>query len=195
MKVYNIAIFASGDGSNAQKIIEYFKGSSTIKVVLVVCNKPTANVLNRAKNENIPSLLISRADFYESNRVTEQLHSYNIDFVILAGFLWLIPQNLITAFPDKIINIHPALLPAYGGKGMYGMNVHEAVIAAREKESGITIHLVNEKYDEGKIIEQHRCSISETDTPQTLAQNIHQLEHRYFPAAIERFIQNNNNGI
>jgi phosphoribosylglycinamide formyltransferase-1 len=184
----NIAIFASGEGTNAQRIIDYFKSSTTVKVVLVVSNKSTANVLNRAKKEGVPTLLIDRAAFYESNTVIEKLRSINVDLIVLAGFLWIIPESLVKAFPNKIINIHPSLLPKFGGKGMYGMNVHEAVVRAKEKESGITIHYVNEHYDEGKIIERHRCNISENETAETLAAKIHQLEYDFFPHAIETIL-------
>ena len=181
----NIAIFASGEGTNAQKIINYFSRSESIRVALVVSNKPNANVLNRAKDAGVPTLLIDRQTFYNSNQTIEQLNLAKIDFIVLAGFLWLIPESLVKAFPNKIINIHPALLPKFGGKGMYGMIVHEAVIEAKEKKSGITIHFVNEKYDEGKIISQHSCKIDEHDTAELLAQKIHHLEYEFFPKAIE----------
>lgn len=184
----NIAIFASGEGTNAQNIIDYFKSSGKIKVALIVSNKPIANVLNRAKNSGIPTLVIDRNSFYESDKTIEQLKAAKIDLVVLAGFLWMIPPNLIKAFPDKIINIHPALLPKYGGKGMYGMNVHEAIIQAKDKKSGISIHYVNEQYDEGKIISQHTCAISENETPASLAKKIHELEYAHFPKAIEQLL-------
>jgi len=183
-----IAIFASGEGTNAQRIMDHFKSSATAGVTLVVSNKETANVLNRAKLSGIETLLIDRASFYESDAVIKQLKAAQIDLIVLAGFLWMIPASLINAFPDKIINIHPALLPKFGGKGMYGMHVHKAVIAAKEKESGISIHFVNEHYDEGKIIAQHACAVLETDTPESLAAKIHELEHAYFPEAIEKLI-------
>ncbi len=184
----NIAIFASGEGTNAQNIIDYFKTSDTIKIALIVSNKVNANVLNRAKQANIPSLVINRVDFYDNNITIEHLKSFNIDFIILAGFLWMIPEDLIKTYPNKIINIHPALLPNYGGKGMYGMKVHQAVIEAKEKESGISIHYVNEHYDEGKIISQHRCYVSENDTAETLAAKIHHLEYKFFPRVIEKVL-------
>ena len=183
-----IAIFASGEGTNAQCIIDYFKKSSVIKVALVVSNKPDANVLNRAKNEHIPTLIINRVDFYENTTTIQQLQHLTIDLIVLAGFLWMIPGSLIKAFPDKIINIHPALLPKFGGKGMYGMHIHTAVIKAKEKESGITIHYVNEKYDEGKIISQYTCGIDENDTTESLAKKIHLLEHTFYPKVIENII-------
>jgi phosphoribosylglycinamide formyltransferase-1 len=181
----NIAIFASGEGTNAQNIIDYFSKSEKVKIALVLSNKSEANVLNRAKQAGIPSLVIDRFSFYDSDNTIEKLKSSKIDLIVLAGFLWLIPENLVKGFPNKIINIHPALLPKFGGKGMYGMNVHKAVIERKEKESGITIHFVNEKYDEGQIIAQHKCRVEEKDTPEILAQKIHQLEYEYFPKAIE----------
>ncbi|MCX6295025.1 MAG: phosphoribosylglycinamide formyltransferase [Bacteroidetes bacterium] len=184
----NIAIFASGEGTNAQNMMDYFKSSDQIKIALIVSNKPTANVLNRAKANNVPTLILDKKTFFESNTIVNHLKDLKIDLIVLAGFLWIIPENLINAFPDKIVNIHPSLLPKYGGKGMYGMKVHEAVIEAKEKQSGISIHFVNEKYDEGEIIEQHTCSISENDTAEILAQKIHQLEQDHFPKAIEKVL-------
>jgi phosphoribosylglycinamide formyltransferase 1 len=184
----NIAIFASGEGTNAQHIINYFKGSHRINIALVVSNKATANVLNRAKNEHIPTLIIDRLHFYERDFLIEQLKLAHIDWIVLAGFLWMIPKNLIHSFPNKIINIHPALLPKFGGKGMYGMNVHRAVIAAKEKESGISIHFVNEVYDEGKIIAHYKCPVSENDTAEILAEKIHQLEQENFSKTIEQLL-------
>jgi len=184
----NIAIFASGEGTNAQNIIDYFKFSDKIKVKVIVSNNPRANVLNRAKKEGIPAMLINRESFYNSNSAIEQLRELQIDAIILAGFLWLIPENLIVAFPEKIINIHPALLPKFGGKGMYGMKVHEAVIKEKEKESGISIHYINNEYDKGEIISQHKCVVDALDTPQTLANKIHELEKEFFPKAIEKAI-------
>ena len=184
----NIAIFASGEGTNAQNIIDYFKLSKKIKVALIVSNKETANVLNRAKKSGIDTLIINRNSFYESDKIIEQLEAINIDLIVLAGFLWIIPERLIKAFTNKIINIHPALLPKYGGKGMYGLNVHQAVVEAKDAQSGISIHYVNEKYDEGKIISQHVCTISEYETATSLAQKIHELEYAHFPKAIEELL-------
>ena len=184
-----IAIFASGAGSNAQKIIGFFKESLTTKIVLVVCNNPKAGVLDIAAKENIPVLLIEKTKFSETGYAHE-LKSYVTDFIVLAGFLWKIPSPLINAFPDKIINIHPALLPAFGGKGMFGNAVHSAVIASKEKESGITIHYVDEKYDHGKIIFQTKCTVDESETPESLAQKIHQLEHEYYPKIIGKVVVN-----
>lgn len=187
----NIAIFASGEGTNAQRIIDYFKNSEKVKVALVVSNKDTANVLNRAKAASIETYLLNRADFVEKDTTIQFLKSKNIDLIVLAGFLWMIPENLVKAFPNKIINIHPALLPKFGGKGMYGMNVHRAVIEAKEKQSGISIHFVNEHYDEGEIISQHTCIVSENDTPESLAIKIHELEYEFFPKAIEKVLSAN----
>ena len=185
----NIAIFASGEGTNAQHIIDHFKLSDKIKIALIVSNRSTANVLERAKKSEIATLVIDRPSFYESDKTIEQLKTKKIDFIVLAGFLWIIPENLIKAFPNKIINIHPALLPKYGGKGMFGMNVHQAVIEAKDKQSGISIHYVNEKYDEGKMISQHTCTLSENETAESLAKKIHELEHAHFPKVIEGLLQ------
>lgn len=183
-----IAIFASGTGTNAQKIIEHFSKNNFIGVALIVSNKKDAGVLNVAAQNNIPTLIIEKDLFFDTNTYISLLQKLEIDFIVLAGFLWKIPQNLIAAYPNKIINIHPALLPKYGGKGMYGTKVHEAVILNKEKESGITIHYVDEQYDHGKIIFQASCSVDENDTPESLAQKIHQLEHQYFPTIIEECI-------
>lgn len=181
----NIAIFASGEGTNTQNIIDYFKSHDCgINVALVVSNNSKAIVLNRAKQAGIPGLIVDRDSFYNSNQLVEQLKAANIDLIVLAGFLWKVPESLIKNFPDKIINIHPALLPKFGGKGMYGMNVHKAVVEAKEKQSGISIHFVNEHYDEGQLIAQHTCPIDPSDTPETVAQKIHQLENEFFPKAI-----------
>jgi len=184
----NIAIFASGTGSNALKITEYFEKDDNINVVLIVSNKKTAKVLDMAATRQIKTLVIHRAFFYESEDILKNFNEYGIDFVVLAGFLWLIPQYLVKAFPNKIINIHPALLPKYGGKGMYGMNVHRAVKAANENQSGITIHYVNENYDEGNTIFQATCDISETDTPEHIQKKVQRLEHHYFPLIIEQLL-------
>ena len=181
-----IAVFASGSGSNAEQLIKHFQGVSEMTVSQVYCNKRNAFVLERAKNLDVPSLVFSRSEF-KSQEFLAQLES--VDFIILAGFLWKIPEYLIQAFPDKIINIHPALLPSYGGKGMYGSHVHESVIANKEKQSGITIHLVNENYDEGRTLFQASCDITSEDTPNSLAQKIHQLEHKYFPQIAEDYIR------
>lgn len=184
----NIAIFASGTGSNAQKIIDHFRHSDIARVTLIVCNKPGAGVLQIAERENIPSVLIDKTAFFNSDTYIKVLQDAKIDLVVLAGFLWKVPANLVQAFPNRIINIHPALLPKFGGKGMYGHFVHEAVIAAGEKESGITIHFVNEKYDDGETILQERCEITADDTPETVAKKVQALEHRWFPVIVERLL-------
>lgn len=184
----NIAIFASGSGTNAQKIMEHFENRTDVKVRLVLVNNPEAGVIQRAEKFNVPVVKFNRQQFSKSNDVVDILVNYQIDLVVLAGFLWLVPSQMVEAFPNKIVNIHPALLPNYGGKGMYGDNVHKAVIAAQEKESGITIHYVNEHYDEGAIIAQYTCQINSGDTPDDLATKIHKLEHRYFPQVIEDVI-------
>jgi phosphoribosylglycinamide formyltransferase 1 len=187
--VKHLAIFASGTGSNAQKIIDHFRNSSFIKASLIVCNNPAAGVLKIAAKENLPSVLIEKEKFFRGNGYVDELQENKIDFIILAGFLWKLPLALINAYPNRIINIHPALLPKYGGKGMYGNNVHEAVIAAGEKESGITIHYVDEHYDNGDIILQVECPVLPEDTPHSLAERIHKLEHEHYPQAIEEVIK------
>ncbi|MFN8240648.1 MAG: phosphoribosylglycinamide formyltransferase [Bacteroidales bacterium] len=184
----NIAIFASGSGTNAENVIKYFSTNNTARVVVVFSNKRDAFVLERAAKLNVPSVFFDRDDFYASGKVLETLESQNIDFIVLAGFLWLVPREIIKHYAGRIVNIHPALLPAYGGKGMYGDNVHRAVIANGEKESGITIHYVNESYDEGDIIFQARCEIEKSDDHLSLASKIHELEYRYFPVIIEKVL-------
>ncbi len=186
---HTIAIFASGTGSNAAQIIRHFSGHASVRVGLVVCNKPGAGVLAVAAAHGIPVLLIEKEQFFRGNAYVDELKQYSIDFIVLAGFLWKVPVALIQAYPNRIINIHPALLPKYGGKGMYGMHVHEAVIAAGDKESGITIHYVNERFDEGKHIFQAHCTIDPSDTPESLAQKIHALEHTHFSRVIEKVVQ------
>lgn len=183
----NIAIFASGRGSNAAKIIDYFQDKPEIaRVVLIISNKSNAGVLAHARQNKIDHIILKRQDFFHSNILLEQLRSYGVDFIVLAGFLWLVPKYLIQAFPEKIINIHPSLLPEFGGKGMYGMNVHKAVKAAGKRATGITIHFVNEVYDEGKILLQEQCDISEQDEPQDIARKVQQLEHEHYPKVIEK---------
>lgn len=184
-----IAIFASGSGSNAENIAQHFQSNAEVEISLILSNKKNAFVLERAKKLNIPSQTFTRADFYESHTIIDTLKSKNIDLIVLAGFLWLVPDSLVKAFPNAIMNIHPALLPNYGGKGMYGMNVHNAVIDNKEKESGITIHLVNEKYDDGETILQAKCWIDENDNAEDLAQKIHELEYEYFPRAVETYLE------
>ena len=185
-----IAIFASGSGSNAENIIQYFAQKPQFCVKSVFCNVPDAYVLERAKKYRIPTFVFNREEFRNPDKVFRQLQEQEIDFIVLAGFLWLMPSFITAAWPNKIVNIHPALLPAYGGKGMYGHYVHEAVIAAGEKESGITIHYVNDHYDQGAIIFQAKCPVLPTDTPDDLAARIHELEYRYFPEIIEKTILN-----
>jgi formyltetrahydrofolate-dependent phosphoribosylglycinamide formyltransferase len=185
----NIAIFASGTGTNTQSIIDYFRHHSFIKIALIVSNKPGAGVLTIAEKEAIPSLIIEKDHFIMGDAYTNELKKRQINFIVLAGFLWKIPLKLIAGYPNKIINIHPALLPKHGGKGMYGNRVHEAVIAAGEKESGITIHYVDELYDHGNIICQASCVIEEKETLASLAQKIQALEHHHYPAVIEKTVQ------
>ena len=187
----NLAIFASGSGTNAENICKYFQNYPDIKIKFILTNNPTAGVIIRSRRLNVESVVFNRDTFYKTNDIISLLKSNKIDLIILSGFLWLIPENLINEFPDRIINIHPALLPKYGGKGMYGMNVHNAVINNNEKESGITIHLVNEIYDKGEILFQTKCDILNTDSPETLAHKIHLLEYEYFPKVISNFITNN----
>lgn len=186
--MHRIAIFASGSGTNAKKIMEKFQDHPTISVRLVLSNNPDAYVLSRARQFNIPTLTFSRPELYQSNHIMDILSVQGIDYIVLAGFLWLIPAYILKAYPNRIVNIHPALLPNYGGKGMYGRRVHEAVIAGGEKESGISIHYVNEKYDDGQIIFQAKCPVEPGDTPETLAARIHELEHKYYPEVIEKVI-------
>ena len=183
-----IAIFASGSGSNAENIIQYFAQKPQFCVKSVFCNVPDAYVLERAKKYRIPSFVFNREEFRNPDKVFRQLQEQEIDFIVLAGFLWLMPSFITAAWPNKIVNIHPALLPAYGGKGMYGHHVHEAVIAAGEKESGITIHYVNDHYDQGAIIFQAKCPVLRTDTPADLAARVPQLEYRYFQQIIAETI-------
>jgi phosphoribosylglycinamide formyltransferase-1 len=182
-----LAIFASGTGSNTQQIINYFKSTSSVAIVsLIVCNKPGAGVLQIAQKESIDTLLIDRERFFHGDAYLPVLQKAGIDLIVLAGFLWKIPLVLIQTFPQRIINIHPALLPNYGGKNMYGNRVHETVINAGEKQSGITIHYVDEHYDEGDIIFQATCDVRPGDTPESLAQRIHQLEYKHYPEVIEK---------
>jgi phosphoribosylglycinamide formyltransferase 1 len=185
----HIAIFASGAGSNAQQIIHYFKNSELADVAMIFCNKPEAGVLSIAEKEKIPSLLIEKERFFRGDGYLPELENIKTDLIVLAGFLWKIPRSLIGAFPKRIINIHPALLPKYGGKGMYGQYVHQSVISAGEVESGITIHYVDEHYDNGDVIFQTACPVLENDTPEMLAQRIHQLEHLHYPKVTEEVLK------
>ncbi|AWW30664.1 phosphoribosylglycinamide formyltransferase [Echinicola strongylocentroti] len=182
-----IAILASGNGSNAEEIIKHFDGSTKGKVAVIASNKKDAYVLERAKNHDIPFFSFNRKEMEEAvlEKAFEEL---DVDLVVLAGFLLKVPDGLIHMFPERIINIHPALLPKFGGKGMYGMRVHEAVKAKREKETGITIHYVNEKYDDGRVIFQENVTVDENDTPEDIAKKVHALEHKYFPKVIESLL-------
>jgi phosphoribosylglycinamide formyltransferase-1 len=186
--MHPIAIFASGTGSNAQKIIDHFRNSSKIKVSLIVCNKPGAGIMQIAENENIPALLVEKERFFRGDSYVPELKEKEIEFIVLAGFLWKIPDRLIEEYHQKIINIHPALLPKYGGKGMYGRLVHEAVLASGDEESGITIHYVDEVYDHGQIILQAKTKVFVDDTPESLAKRVQQLEHTHYPLVIEDLI-------
>jgi phosphoribosylglycinamide formyltransferase 1 len=189
MSQFRIAIFASGGGTNAEAIMRHFKDHPAIKVVLVLSNNPNAFVLERAQKFAIPAKIFNRTEF---EQVVDILNEYEITHIVLAGFLWLIPISLIKAFPNKIINIHPALLPKFGGKGMYGMKIHELVRTSNETETGITIHVINEKYDEGPILFQERCEVSATDSPQEIANKVHQLEYAHYPVIIEEWILGTN---
>jgi phosphoribosylglycinamide formyltransferase 1 len=183
-----IAIFASGSGTNAEEIMKYFKNHAAIEVAGLVSNNAQAYALERAKKYGVPVFVFDRKLFRESQIVLEWLTERKITHVVLAGFMWLIPEYLLRAFPNRIINIHPALLPKFGGKGMYGMHVHEAVKATNEAVTGITIHLVNEKYDEGKILFQATCEVTPADTPEDIAHKVHALEYANYPRVIEDWI-------
>jgi len=184
-----IAIFASGSGSNAENIAVYFENNSLGRVEAIYCNNPKALVIQRAARLNIPLILFDREKFYAEDTVLRDLQSRKIDLIVLAGFLWLIPGNINKIWHDKIVNIHPALLPKYGGKGMFGMAVHEAVIDAGDTESGITIHLIDDVYDKGEILLQVKCPVLPDDTPETLAERVHRLEYAHFPKAIEKMLE------
>jgi phosphoribosylglycinamide formyltransferase-1 len=184
-----IAIFASGSGSNAQKIMEHFKRSSEAEVVLILTNNPQAYVLQRADNFEIPSHIFTRSEFYDTDTIIKLLKNLQVDLIVLAGFLWLVPPTLLKAFPNKIINLHPALLPKFGGKGMYGDHVHKAVLDGKEEESGITIHFVNEKFDEGEILHQSRFKIEPGDNLEMIKFKGQQLEHQHFPRVIENLLK------
>ncbi|MEH0155270.1 phosphoribosylglycinamide formyltransferase [Limibacter armeniacum] len=187
MKTINIAILASGTGSNAVKIIEHFKGNEQVNFI-VISNRKEAKVLESATSMGVQSHYFNRKDFYENGSVLNCLKDFNTDLVILAGFLWLVPEDMLEQYPDRILNIHPALLPKFGGKGMYGMNVHKAVVAKGEKQSGITIHFCNKHYDEGRAILQASCDIAPDDSPEEVARKVLQLEHFYYPRVIERMV-------
>ena len=182
-----ISVFVSGNGTNLQRIAEYFNDNKEVEIVNVVCNNPKAYAIERTKNLGIPVRMITKAEFNSPDFAQEMLELH-LDLIVLAGFLWKVPERLIHAYPHKIINIHPALLPKYGGKGFYGEHVHEAVVAAKEAHSGITIHYVNEVYDSGEIILQAQVALDDKETPDSLAAKIHQLEQAYFPVTIEYLI-------
>lgn len=186
--IQHLALFASGAGSNAQQIINHFKNNNQVTIALIVCNKPQAGVLLIAQKENIPYIIIEKEKFFRGDAYVPDLQQHNISLVVLAGFLWKVPQKLIDAFPKKIINIHPALLPLYGGKGMYGAFVHEAVVAAGDVQTGITIHYVDEHYDNGDIIFQATCPVTKEDNAASVAQKVHKLEHQHFPKIIEALL-------
>jgi len=183
-----IAILASGSGSNAEKIISYFQDHPSIEVALVLSNSQEAHVLDRAARLGIPSRVFTKTEFRETTAVVDWLKSDDVTHLVLAGFLWLIPPHMIRAFPDRIINIHPSLLPRHGGKGMYGMKVHEAVKEAGDALAGITIHLINERYDEGRILFQTSCPVDLSDSPSHIAEKVHQLEYTSYPRVIEQWI-------
>lgn len=188
MKIKNVILFASGSGSNAENIVRFFEDRPEVKFPLILSNRKDAFVHTRARNLNIPSKTFTREEF-QSPEFIEELKGLSPDLIVLSGFLWLIPVDIVRSFPDMIINIHPALLPKYGGKGMYGLNVHRAVIENGEKESGITIHYVNERYDEGNIIFQAKCPVKKDDTPESLAERVHKLEYEHFPRIVERLLE------
>lgn len=188
MRKKKIAVFASGSGTNAEKIFQHFKGHKHAEVSLLCCNKPGAYVLERAQRLGITSHVFSRDEFYNSTVVSDRLKAEGIDLIVLAGFMWLVPDYMVADFENRIINIHPALLPKFGGKGMYGMHVHNAVKQAGETESGITIHFVNNHYDEGNIIEQFTCHLTPSDTPEDIARKVQKLEHENYPKVIDNLV-------
>ena len=183
-----IAILASGSGTNAENLIYYFRTKPLGRVEIVLTNKPEAGVIQRAKSLNVETVVFNREQFYEGNKIVDLLKEREIDLVVLAGFLWLVPSGLISAFEGRIVNIHPALLPKYGGKGMYGNHVHKAVVVSGDTESGISIHHVNQEYDEGSIIFQAKCEVREGDSPEILAARIHALEYEHFPKVVEKLL-------
>lgn len=184
-KTIRIALFASGSGTNVENIANYFNGKTTAKPVCVLCNKPDAFVLERAKRLNLDSMTFNRADFNDGKKIMDYLAKHDIDMIVLAGFLWLVPQYLIDAYPSRIVNIHPALLPKFGGKGMYGMHVHEAVKQSGETETGITIHLIDGNYDKGSTVFQAKVAINPSDSPDDIANKVHALEYKHYPEVIE----------
>ncbi len=189
---YRLAIFASGSGTNAEAIMRHFQNNPSVKVALLLSNSPNAYALVRARNFHVPTRVFSKMQFLDSAMVEQWLVDAGITHVILAGFLWLVPQNLLLRYPNRIINIHPALLPRFGGKGMYGNKVHEAVKTSGERQTGITVHLVNEHFDEGRILFQASCPVEPSDTPDDIATKVHALEHKHYPGVIEEFLLSNN---
>ncbi|NPA36610.1 MAG: phosphoribosylglycinamide formyltransferase [Chlorobi bacterium] len=189
----NVILFASGSGTNVENIVNFFNNDTDVTIKCILTNNPDAFVIERAKRLNIPFKVFNREDLYKNGTVLKILKDNQPDLIVLSGFLWLMPSEIIKEFPDKIINIHPALLPKYGGKGMYGSKVHKAIVNNRENETGITIHYVNEKYDEGNIIFQARCEVLPSDTPDDVAEKVHKLEYRYFPEIIKQLLQKQNN--
>lgn len=183
-----IALFASGSGTNVENIANYFKNNQQVQISLILCNNPNAYVIERAKKLNIPCLVFNRNQFYNTSIIIDALTNNNIGLIVLAGFLWLVPDNILQAYNNKIINIHPALLPKYGGKGMYGNNVHKAVVANAETKTGITIHYVNSNYDQGQIIFQDTCEVLKTDTAEQVAAKVHALEYQHFPRIIDQIV-------
>lgn len=188
MEKARIAILASGSGTNAEAIMKHFAGSNEISIVLLLSNNPKAYALERARRFGVTTIVFSREEFRSASRVLQTLEHHRVTHIVLAGFLLLVPPSIIKAFPDRIVNIHPALLPSYGGKGMYGERVHQAVKAAGDPITGITIHLVNEKFDDGKILFQASCPVLVNDTPEQIAEKVHRLEHQHFPAVIEKWV-------
>lgn len=188
MEKINLAVFASGSGTNAENIALYFQNHPHVDVKVILTNNSKAGVIKRAEALNINTEIFNRQDFYQTNRLVSLLEEYKVDWLILAGFLWLVPENLIQRYANRIVNIHPALLPKYGGKGMYGQHVHNAVIENREVESGITIHTIDEVYDRGKIVFQASCPVKPGDDAETLARRIHQLEYEHYPKVIENLV-------
>ena len=184
----HIIIFASGAGTNARAIMQYFRHYPDVKIEAIICNKPKAGVIDVAQEFQVPYYLITRKDLYETDNVLNLLQRPETDLIVLAGFLWLIPENILQAFPGKIINIHPALLPSHGGAGMYGKKVHESVIHAKDQETGITIHYLNEKYDEGKVILQKNVAVEPDDTAESIAKKVHELEHAWYPKTIAQLL-------
>ena len=184
---YRVAVFASGKGTNTENLIVYFKAHRSIKISLVLTNSDTAGVLEKAQKHDVETVVFTKTELYDET-IAQRLQTSQIDFIVLAGFLWMFPTTILNKYPNKVVNIHPALLPKYGGKGMYGMHVHRAVVAQGERKTGITIHFVNEHYDEGEIIFQTQVQLTPTDTPETVAEKIHTLEQEHFPKVVEKVI-------